>query len=75
MDSADSIFWYDLLDTLECDVPKEIWTIKSDINREVTTLRTFLWPGFLNYQFIDTEVFGYAYFGDGVKNVDVGLFL
>ena len=33
-----------------------------------TTVRSLLWPGFVAYS--DHFVFGYAYFGDGVKNSD-----
>jgi radial spoke head protein 9 len=41
----------------------------------LTVLRSLVWPGFAAYCVPDTNVWGYAYVGDGMKNTDVAFCL
>jgi Trm5-related predicted tRNA methylase len=60
---------------LKNDLPKNSWSIKTDVSREIVTLRNYLWPGYLSYVWIDENRYGYSYFGDGVKNVEMSLYV
>ena len=75
IEDADAVFAKDLLDEVKTDLPNNIWSLKSDVSKECVTLRNLLWPGYLSYQMIDQPEFGYAYFGNGVKNVEISLYL
>lgn len=75
IEQPDAVFRYDLLDRVSTDLPKNIWSLKTDVSREIVTLRSLLWPGYLSYLWIDQSRFGYAYFGNGVKNVEIGLYV
>lgn len=39
------------------------------------TLRSLLWPGYVGYHRTNSNIFGGAYFGTGVKNVDLPFLL
>lgn len=34
-------------------------------------MRNLAWPGFVGYSRANSRVFGYGYFGDGIKNIDL----
>lgn len=75
IEAPDAVFKFNLLDPVKEDLPKRIWSLKTDVSQEIVTLRSLLWPGFLSYHFLDTDKFGFAYFGDGIKNVDISLYV
>lgn len=71
----DAIFLKNFLDNLKGDKPKGCWSVQSDDSKMNVTVRNLLWPGFLGYHEANTGVFGYCYFGSGVKNVELPFML
>lgn len=51
------------------------WTITRDGVSNLVTIRSLLWPGFTSYHVANSNNFGYAYFGFGEKNNDLGFML
>ena len=41
----------------------------------VAVLRSLLWPGLVAFHAPGTAKFGYAYFGNGTKNLDLAFML
>lgn len=39
--------------------------------RKKVTVRNLVWPGYMTYHKTNTNVFGFCYFGDGLKNNDL----
>ncbi|CAD8082384.1 unnamed protein product [Paramecium primaurelia] len=66
----DALFHYDFFDQLD-DHPVGQWSLQTDSSKYQVTIRNLQWPGFLGYHRAGTRIFGYAYFGDGIKNVDL----
>ena len=75
IEKAEAIFKFDLLEGLENDLPTNCWSIKSDVAEEFVTVRSLVWQGFMGYHRLNENIFGYAYFGNGVKNVEVNLLI
>lgn len=75
IEKTDAIFRFDLLEGLEEDLPKNCWSIKSDVTEEFVTVRSLVWQGFMGYHMLNENIFGYGYFGNGVKNVEVNLLI
>jgi radial spoke head protein 9 len=73
--NEDAIFHKNFLDGLAEDKPKGCWSVQSDDSKANVTVRNLLWPGFLAYHEARTGVFGYSYFGNGLKNVDLPFML
>jgi radial spoke head protein 9 len=71
----DAVFNKDFLDELSGDKPKGCWSCQCDDSRFNVTVRNLLWPGFLAYHEARTGVFGYGYFGNGLKNVELPFML
>jgi radial spoke head protein 9 len=71
----DAIFHKNFLDGLHDDRPKGCWSVQCDDSRVNVTVRNLLWPGFIAYHEAHSGVFGYAYFGNGLKNVDLPFML
>lgn len=75
MEKAEAIFKKDLLDDLVHDLPNECWTIQSDLSMQLVTARSLKWHGFIGYHRVKSSEFGYCYFGNGVKNVELSLLI
>jgi radial spoke head protein 9 len=73
MDEA--IFFKKFLDDLQDDQPKGCWSLQNDSSGFKVSLTSLLWPGFIGYHQCGKNVFGYAYFGNGLKNVDLPFML
>ena len=71
----DAVFQKNFLDGLHHDIPHGCWSVQSDDSKTNVTVRNLLWPGFLGYHQARTNIFGYAYFGSGIKNVDLPFML
>ena len=71
----DAIFLKKFLDDLSVDQPNGCWSLQADSSRHKVTLTSLKWPGFIGYHHCRSGVFGYAYFGSGVKNVDLPFML
>eukprot|EP01116_Phalansterium_solitarium_P019151 TRINITY_DN5261_c0_g1_i2.p1 TRINITY_DN5261_c0_g1~~TRINITY_DN5261_c0_g1_i2.p1 ORF type:complete len:303 (-),score=101.55 TRINITY_DN5261_c0_g1_i2:298-1206(-) len=65
----------DFLDPLSDDIPRGAWSIRRDATSNVVTIRSLQWPGSYAYHVAGTPNFGYAYFGFGEKNSDIGFAL
>lgn len=56
-------------------VPKGALTPSFDSANNIVTWRSLLYPGFLAYSVVGMPVYGYCYFGTGLKNVDIAFML
>lgn len=59
------------LDSVCNDFPKNSWSIHQDATNTVATLKSHLWPGLYAYHRCNTDIFGFFYFGDGIRNTDL----
>ena len=73
MDEA--IFYKKFLDDLQDDKPKGCWSLQKDSTGFKLSLCSLKWPGFIAYHQACSHVFGYAYFGNGLKNFDLPFML
>lgn len=65
----------EFLDSLAEDTPKGSWAIKSNESSTGVMVSSLLWPGYFFYSLIDSNAYGGAYFGNGVKNNDIAFML
>mmetsp|Transcript_16183 Transcript_16183/g.18576 ORF Transcript_16183/g.18576 Transcript_16183/m.18576 type:complete len:304 (+) Transcript_16183:34-945(+) len=72
---GEAVFAYDFLDPLTSDLPKGCWSVHTDSSKTEITVRSLLWPGYLTYHRANSNIFGFAYFGDGIKNIDLPFLL
>jgi radial spoke head protein 9 len=75
IESNESVFRDDILDLITEDKAKGSWCVQLDSSKEVATVRSLLWPGYVAYNELGTGKFGGAYFGDGLKNKDLTFML
>jgi len=68
---GDATFKRDFLDPIEKDFPVGAWSLHTDSSRTQVTVRSLLWPGYLTYHRANSNIFGYCYFGNGIKNSDL----
>jgi len=68
---GDAIFQLNFLDPLDKDLPKGCWSIHTDSSKTQVTVRSLLWPGYLTYHRANSNIYGFVYFGNGVKNSDL----
>lgn len=71
LERDDALFTFDFLDPLTEDMPKGCWSVHSDSSKRGITVRSLLWPGFLGYHRSQSNIFGYVYIGNGIKNSDL----
>lgn len=66
----------DFLDTIEADQPEGAWNLRFDAGSQSAHLRHNVYSGFMAYATISPlRKFGYAYFGDGIRNDDLAFML
>ena len=65
---GEGIYNPDCKDSVDKDFPKNSWSLQCDATGTVTTLKSHLWPGLFAYHRCNTNIVGYVYMGDGVKN-------
>ena len=58
----------DCQDSVADDFPKNSWSIQEDVTGTLATLKSHLWPGFYAYHRCNTNIAGYFYMGDGIRN-------
>ena len=75
MEKPEAVFKKDLLDPIDFDLPKNCWSLQNNMNKDMAFIRNFKWPGFIGYHWVNSRFFGYCYFGDGVKNVELNLLI
>jgi radial spoke head protein 9 len=66
-----AVFDFDFLDSIADDPIKDSWSIHVDNMKSICTLRNLVWPGYFAYHKANTDEFGGAYIGYGIKNVDI----
>lgn len=71
----EAIFFKKFLDDIQSDKPKGCWSLQCDSSKHKISLTSLKWPGFLAYHQCRTSLFGYGYFGNGLKNVDLPFML
>ncbi|KAK6636046.1 hypothetical protein RUM43_009698 [Polyplax serrata] len=65
----------DFLDTIDMDIPKGCWTVQEQKGGRLFTLSNMYWPGFVAYHWTNTNDWGYLYYGNGRKDLDVPFML
>lgn len=55
-------------DCVADDLPKNSWTIHQDATSTVATLKSLLWPGLYAFHRCNTNISGFVYLGDGLRN-------
>lgn len=68
---GDAIFHLNFLDPLDKDIPHGCWSVHTDSSKTKVTVRNLLWPGYITYHQANTNIYGFAYFGTGLKNSDL----
>ena len=70
-----AIYNNEFLDCVAEDFPKQSWSLIPDSTKTVATLRSQLWPGYYSYHRVKTPIYGCAYIGDGVPNINLPFML
>jgi len=63
---------------LECvgdDVPVSSWSLKHDAPNNLVILRSLLYPGYMHFNIVGSNVYGSAYCGTGLKAWDLAFML
>ena len=68
---GEAVYNASCLETVGDELPKKSWSIQKDTTGTVATLKSHLWPGLYAYHRCNTEIFGFFYFGDGIRNADL----
>ncbi|KAG2386965.1 hypothetical protein C9374_002000 [Naegleria lovaniensis] len=61
----------DFADSVDDDIPYGCWTIQYEELLNVVVVRSLLWPGYVFYHRLQSDVFGGYYIGSGLKNMDL----
>jgi len=67
----EAVFFRSFLDPLSSDHPSGQWSLQRDASNLLLTLTSLYWPGYISYHLALSPIFGYAYFGNGLKNVNL----
>jgi len=65
----------DFLTSCSEATPKGSLTCSFDVAKNTVTFRNLLYPGFYGYAVVGMPVYGYCYFGSGLKNADIAFML
>lgn len=65
---GEAVYNIDCLDSVAKDFPKKAWSIQSDTTGTVATLKSHLWPGLYSFHRCNTNIAGFVYMGDGIRN-------
>jgi len=72
---GEAVMKLDFTDALEKDYPKGSWSLHADPSKTMVTVRNLSWAGYLTYHRTNSNIFGYAYFGNGIKSIDLPFLL
>jgi radial spoke head protein 9 len=72
---GEAVYNPDCLDCVANDLPKNCWSIQEDVTGTVAFLKSNMWPGLFSYHKCNTNVSGFVYMGDGIRNVDLPFML
>lgn len=67
----EATFSSDVFDNVASEMPKNSWSLQTDVTGTVVTLKSHLWPGFYAYHRCNTSISGFVYMGDGIRNSDL----
>jgi len=67
----EAVYSDNFLDSIAEDKPTACWSLLRDTTGSVAVLRSQLWPGYYAYHRSNTAVYGSAYIGDGIQNIDL----
>ncbi|KAL9650832.1 hypothetical protein ABK040_001882 [Willaertia magna] len=62
---------FDFADSIDKDIPKGCWSLQFEDIYNMVVGRSLLWPGYVFYHQIGSNVFGGYYIGSGMKNLDL----
>jgi len=65
----------DFLDGIDLDEPRGCWSIIFEPSACMATLRNHVYTGFVGYASLTAPVYGYVYFGNGLRNDDIAFML
>lgn len=65
---GEAIYNPNVLETVADEFPKKAWSIQKDTTGTVATLKSHLWPGLYAYHRCNTNISGFLYMGDGIRN-------
>mmetsp|Transcript_16707 Transcript_16707/g.28328 ORF Transcript_16707/g.28328 Transcript_16707/m.28328 type:complete len:275 (+) Transcript_16707:188-1012(+) len=65
----------DFLDSIDKDLPKEMWSITHDNAGSTVHVRNLYWDGYCFYSVLKSSEYGSAYFGNGVPNYDIAFMM
>jgi radial spoke head protein 9 len=68
-------FAMDFLDPLDVDIPEGCWLLNLTVSEDTVVLKSLYWPGMFFYHLLKTPRYGFVYFGNGIKCLDVPFFL
>ncbi|KAJ3412508.1 Radial spoke head protein 9 [Chytridiales sp. JEL 0842] len=65
----------DIFESIEKDQPKGCWSVQVDNTSAVSVLRSLEWPGYVFFHTPSPTKWGSIYFGQGLKNHNLGFML
>jgi len=65
---GEAVYSTECLDNVANDMPKNAWSIQGDVTGTLASIKSHLWPGFMAYHKCNTNISGFFYFGDGIRN-------
>lgn len=71
LEEDNSVFRYDILDSITEDTMKGSWTIQLDSTKTSCNLRSLLWPGYFAVHQSHTNLYCSIYIGNAIKNTDL----
>jgi len=71
MELKESIKSIDFLDELSNDIPADQWSVQYSYDNSMLYIKNLLWPGFVSYVILGTNIYGCLYIGDGIKIKDL----
>lgn len=72
---SDYNYAMDFLDTIDSDIPEGCWVIQTSAGGILSILKSLYWPGLVFYHKIGTPQYGYIYFGNGKRCLDIPFML
>ena len=72
---AEAVYSSDFQDSVAAEVPFNSWSIHNDVTGTLATLKSHLWPGYMSYHRVNTNIHGYFYMGDGICNKNLAFML
>mmetsp|Transcript_28676 Transcript_28676/g.55979 ORF Transcript_28676/g.55979 Transcript_28676/m.55979 type:complete len:306 (-) Transcript_28676:110-1027(-) len=65
----------DFLDSLNDDLPAGAWSLKYDTPNNMIIIRSLAFPGYVFFSVVNSNVYGSAYVGTGLRNWDLAFML